>query len=232
MNKSILFLSFLIVLTLHYCFLTTIQNKTITNANKNTNNTTTVHLAKLVVPEIITQKKVLEQQVKEKQKKQNPEKKRVPKNKVENKPVKEFSKNIVNISEDKKEPNNIEKNETQKENIIPKIKAIPEQIVEKSIDENKFKDEYTKQLREEIDKNKSYPSISKRLNEEGKVIVYFKVLRNGLFKDIKIVDSSGKDRLDKAALQALYTTKQYKPFYKYSNKEYLDFNLPLIFRLN
>ena len=49
---------------------------------------------------------------------------------------------------------------------------------------------------------------------------------------MRILLSSNKERLDKAALNALYDTKEFEVFDKAINKEFLDFNLPLEFKLN
>ena len=96
-----------------------------------------------------------------------------------------------------------------------------------------YMNQYRNRLREEINKNKTYPTISKKLKEEGKVIISFRVLSNGLFSEIKLLVSSDKERLDKAALNALYDTKQFEPFdNKIVNKEYLDFEVPIDFKLN
>lgn len=90
--------------------------------------------------------------------------------------------------------------------------------------------QYRNRLREEINKNKTYPTISKKLKEEGKVIISFRVLQNGFFSEIKLLVSSDKERLDKAAL---YDTKQFEPYdNRIVNKEYLDFEVPIDFKLN
>ena len=93
-------------------------------------------------------------------------------------------------------------------------------------------DKYASKLRKEINKNKNYPTISKKLHEQGSVIISFRVLKSGKFTNIRVTTSSSKERLDKAALNALYDTKEFEVFNKEINKEFLDFNLPLEFKLN
>jgi protein TonB len=49
----------------------------------------------------------------------------------------------------------------------------------------------------------SYPSISRRMGEQGKVLLRVLVDENGLPQQIEIKQSSGFDRLDKAALASV-----------------------------
>ena len=220
MNKSLLLFSFLFVLAIHYLVLTRqnyIQkNNIIAKENKETN----ILLAKLQTLEkqVISPKPINKKQEK---KQENKVVKKIPtKNEI-----KEEIKSIQTVkSEVQKE---VKKTET-----ITQKSTVLKETVKQIVNETKFKDEYISKLRIEIDKNKSYPKISKRLNEQGRVVIYFRVLKTGMFENIKVINSSGKERLDKAALQALYDTKKYKPFLNQSNKEYLDFNLPLLFVLN
>ena len=100
---------------------------------------------------------------------------------------------------------------------------------EKIEKENEYLTKYKTELREEINKNKTYPTISRKLKEQGKVIVSFRVMKNGLFENIKLSGSSNIKRLDEAALNALYETKKFKPFENELNKEVVDFELPLEF---
>lgn len=97
------------------------------------------------------------------------------------------------------------------------------------IKENLFIKNYISQLREEINKNKVYPPISRKLKEEGKVIISFRVLKNGVFENINIQTSCNIKRLDEAALNALYDTKKFRSFDEQINKDYMDFEVPLEF---
>ncbi|MEG1102136.1 MAG: energy transducer TonB, partial [Comamonas sp.] len=49
----------------------------------------------------------------------------------------------------------------------------------------------------------SYPSISRRMSEQGKVLLRVLVDENGSPQQIEIKQSSGFDRLDKAALASV-----------------------------
>ena len=97
------------------------------------------------------------------------------------------------------------------------------------IKENLFIKNYISQLREEINKNKVYPTISRKLKEQGKVVISFRVLKNGVFENINIQTSSNIKRLDEAALNALYDTKKFRSFDEEITKDYMDFEVPLEF---
>ena len=94
---------------------------------------------------------------------------------------------------------------------------------EKIEKENEYLKKYKTELREEINKNKTYPTISRKLKEQGKVIVSFRVMKNGLFENIKLSGSSNIKRLDEAALNALYETKKFKPIENEINKGIISY---------
>jgi protein TonB len=55
--------------------------------------------------------------------------------------------------------------------------------------------------------NPTYPAMSRRLAEQGKVLLEVLILANGTVGEIKLKQSSGFKRLDDAALQ---TVKQWR----------------------
>lgn len=143
--------------------------------------------------------------------------------KIEKKIFKKRKKKIINKEIQEK----IEKKAIKKEtNILPS--KLSTQFLEKT---NYIKDNYLLNLRKSIDKNKKYPATSKRLNEEGTSIVSFNVLKSGLFQNIKLTKSSGKRRLDKAAINAVSKTYKFKPFTKEIEEDFLDITIPMRFRL-
>jgi protein TonB len=48
-----------------------------------------------------------------------------------------------------------------------------------------------------------YPAISRRMGEEGKLVLRVELDEAGRIDDARVIDSSGYDRLDKAALEAV-----------------------------
>lgn len=224
MNKFIILFCFVIVVSFHILLLTYHRNFEPSTIDSEKNTTIQLQMAKIKqiqeMPEV-KKEKVQEKIVEEKKevfKKEN-KKVEIPKEKIKT-PIQEQTNKI---EEQTFETKNSSVNNTSSETKTP--------ITQINFDEQKYINEYSTKLRAEINKNKEYPNISKKLKEEGKVIISFKVLRNGQFTNIRVDISSGIERLDKAALNALYETKEFESFGSNINNEYLDFILPLEFTL-
>lgn len=228
MNKFIILPCFIIVVSLHVLFFLYYRNNEIITSIPNKNSSIQFQLTK-VKEEVQKKTEALVEEKKEFIKKEIV-KEIIKKKKLPNKP-------IINQSQKEEFKEFKEKTvETVEKNIDKPIENI-EQKTEKPIpqinnQEKIYIDNYASKLRKEINKNKNYPTISKKLKEEGRVLLSFRVLKSGQFTNIKILVSSAKERLDKAALNALYDTKEYEAFDNSINKEFLDFELPLEFKLN
>ena len=224
MNKFIISICFIFVLILHLSIL--INTKISENQNIQTleNSVISLKLAKnetkieIQKEEIISEKKTektpLQTKTIKDTDKPSPIKKETKKDNLDTQKIEE------KIVENPYIQNN--KQEIQKTEQIQNTQ-------EQTLKENEYLKKYKMELREEINKNKTYPSISKRLKEQGNVIVSFRVMNNGVFNNIKINSSSTIKRLDDAALNALYETKKFKAFGNEINKDYLDFELTLEF---
>ena len=242
MNKFIILLCFFVVLALHTLLFLHYRNTHIISSKPIKNQTVLLQLTKVsqaketIKPVIQEKKEIIQKEIvneltkKEKffdkpiiKKSINKEIKK-PKEikKSEDKLVKPTTPTIQKEEVKEKQEKLVEKSEQKIENTLPQINN----------QEQKYIDNYASKLRDEINKNKTYPTISKKLKEEGRVVLSFRVLKSGQFTNIMIQVSSNKERLDKAALNALYDTKEYESFDKSINKEFLDFELPLEFKLN
>lgn len=171
-------------------------------------------------------------------------------------PKKETKKPIIKKVEKKKpvkkrvikqkvKPKHIEKKEVKKEIKETKEKIIKEQTkpikqiqLKTSINQEKIKKEqdrlknqYLHALRAKINENKHYPKISKRLKEQGVATISFRVLKTGNFINIKVLKTSSKKRLDKAALEAISDTNYFMPFDKKIKASYMDIIIPIEFKL-
>ncbi len=76
----------------------------------------------------------------------------------------------------------------------------------------------------------SYPVLSKRMGEQGKVVVHVLIGTDGLPQKAEIKQSSGFDRLDKAALATVLSWK-YVPGKRGGVPEAMWFNVPINFVL-
>lgn len=63
--------------------------------------------------------------------------------------------------------------------------------------------EYLAKVKNKIEKNKVYPKVAKRLNQTGKVIVSFDILKDGKVTNIKIINKSKFEKLDEASIELL-----------------------------
>ena len=246
MNKFIIFASFFVVTSLHILLFLYYRNTPIITSLPNISNPTIqfqltkiVEVEKQIEKPIVEEKKEILKEVTKEIKKEEIQKTTEKIKALEKETPKKVEKEKVQVKEEIKETlqktsENIEEVKEIKKTILTEQNT--KETIEPSpkIDhqENMLIDKYASKLREEINKNKTYPTISKKLHEQGSVIVSFRVLKSGEFINIRLISSSNKERLDKAALNALYDTKEFEVFDKEINKEFLDFNLPLEFKLN
>lgn len=92
----------------------------------------------------------------------------------------------------------------------------------------KFED----RIKFQIQKNKYYPEIAKKLGIEGKVGISFDLLKDGQVEDIRILESSGNKILDS---EAVNTIKKCIPFEKipdYYNLNKMNLQVKIIYKLN
>lgn len=256
MNRAALLSSFIVILISHYVVLTFIYKKEVPQVTKPPYQKVSVQMAMLKVPkptpkpvekpiEKVVEKPVIEKKIFKKPIKKEAKRqivKKVVKKKIKKKPVKKIvkkkiikkpikkvvKKEPVKKPVEKKVVKEVKKQETKKTQLTQVAKKAAAQSLQKF---KNFKKNYQTALRAAIDRNKRYPIASKRLQEEGLAVVSFRVLKSGEFKNIKLISSSGKRRLDKAALKALIVTARFKPFTDDIKKDYIDFTVPLKFNI-
>ena len=214
MNKFIITISFILVLLLHLSIINFFKLN-VTEYNQQIPN----EIMMLQLSKIETKKEVQKEEV--------VRKKEIEKPKSETKNIKkQTTKPVFNQTVTKEEFVEYKEEKKAQETEKPKENINNENQI---IKENLFIKNYISQLREEINKNKVYPTISRKLKEQGKVIISFRVLKNGAFENINIQTSSNIKRLDEAALNALYDTKKFRSFDEEITKDYMDFEVPLEF---
>jgi protein TonB len=77
----------------------------------------------------------------------------------------------------------------------------------------------------------AYPGLSRRLNEEGKVMLRVKVSAQGLPLSVEIAQGSGFERLDESARQAVNRWR-FIPARRGDEAVEGTFNIPVVFRLD
>lgn len=76
----------------------------------------------------------------------------------------------------------------------------------------------------------TYPGISQRLGEQGKVVIRVLITTEGKARQAEIYQSSGFDRLDQAALRAVMGWR-YVPGQRAGVPQDMWFNVPVNFAL-
>lgn len=87
--------------------------------------------------------------------------------------------------------------------------------------------EHFSYIRDIITKNISYPYMARKMGWSGRVTVSFIIAENGSVKDIRIVESSGYDLLDKNAVD---TVRKASPFPR--PPVTAEIVVPMVYRLN
>ncbi len=93
-------------------------------------------------------------------------------------------------------------------------------------------DRYKALVRSKVDAHKHYPRLARRMGEEGRVVVEFSVDASGAVSGVQIRQSSGSERLDEAALQAVRDAAPFPPFPDGVARTRWHFTLPLSFSLD
>jgi periplasmic protein TonB len=92
-------------------------------------------------------------------------------------------------------------------------------------------DRYIYELRRFIDLRKTYPSLARKMRQEGQVIVRFEVLRDGKFTNIELTTPSQHERLNAAARELIASVNVYKPLPVSIASERLLVTVPLTYSL-
>lgn len=95
-----------------------------------------------------------------------------------------------------------------------------------------IEDKYKNTVRHAILKNRIYPRQSRRKRQQGTATVAFRLQKNGAIENLRIIVSSGIERLDKAALQAVGKVQRFGSFPKELARQYWDFEIPVSFKLS
>lgn len=90
-------------------------------------------------------------------------------------------------------------------------------------------DVYKAELRAMIDKNKYYPTMSKRLGQTGTVVVAFTLLKDGHIIDVRIDKPSRYERLNDSALDAVKKVERFKPIPNEIGETRMDIKVPVKF---
>lgn len=95
-----------------------------------------------------------------------------------------------------------------------------------------LEDGYRVRIRQAVDEHKHYPRMARRLGLDGRVVVAFTVEADGRLAGVRVVESSGSELLDEAALEAVRKAAPFPSFPAGIERRRWDFTLPLSFSLD
>ena len=187
----------------------------------------TKELEKQIVPEPIIEKIVEKPAPKVIEKPKKVEKKIVKQEKPIEKIVEKPAPKVV-----EKENENIEKMAVAEQN---EISTKQESIIQSNSNNERNKNlesEYLAKVKNKIEKNKVYPKVAKRLNQTGKVIVSFDILKDGKITNIKIIHKSKFEKLDEASIELLRNIGFFEAIPNELNKTVWNIQIPINYQIN
>ena len=131
-----------------------------------------------------------------------------------------------------KENENIEKMAVAEQN---EISTKQESIIQSNSNNERNKNlesEYLAKVQAKIEKNKVYPKVAKRLNQTGKVIVSFDILKDGKITNIKIIHKSKFEKLDEASIELLTNIGFFEAIPNELNKTVWNIQIPINYQIN
>ena len=187
----------------------------------------TKEIEKEIVPEPIIEKIVEKPAPKVIEKPKKVEKKIVKQEKPIEKIVEKPAPKVV-----EKENENIEKVAVAEQN---EISTKQESIIQSNSNNERNKNlesEYLAKVKNKIEKNKVYPKVAKRLNQTGKVIVSFDILKDGKITNIKIIHKSKFEKLDEASIELLTNIGFFEAIPNELNKTVWNIQIPINYQIN
>ena len=91
--------------------------------------------------------------------------------------------------------------------------------------------DYIEYVKKTLDRNKTYPARSLRYEEEGNVMITFKIFKTGALTELRIKSSSGFPSLDRQAMQIVKKSSPFKHFPPDFTKNLLTIEVPMEFKL-
>ncbi len=91
--------------------------------------------------------------------------------------------------------------------------------------------DYTHAVRNRVARRKDYPTASRRKNQQGEVILSFRLSQDGKVLDLSLESSSGHESLDQAAMKAVRDASPYPVIPRKLNKKNALLKIPILFAL-
>ncbi|MGJ0364128.1 energy transducer TonB [Aliarcobacter cryaerophilus] len=232
------FITSFIYLSIAIIFFSVINKISLETKKEEKKSITTISLNSVAVQKVEETKKEIEQEIVPEPIVEKIIEKPAPKviekpKKVEKKIVKQ-DKKIEQTPEKvvEKPTENVEKMPVAEQN---EISTKQESVVQSNSNNEKNKNlesEYLAKVLAKIEKHKVYPKVAKRLNQTGKVVVSFDILKDGKITNIKIIDKSKFEKLDEASIELLHNIGFFESIPNELNKTMWNIKVPINYQIN
>jgi protein TonB len=238
-NKKSLLITFTLIISAHLLLFANLdlEEKVVVAQNKPAANISKINLKNVVIkkpePKVEPVVEPIVEKIIEKPLIETKSKNIVKQEKKKEKKIKEVKKVEKKVLE-KVEKTQEVKVEQKTEPIVQEMASKEVIKQENTIDPSQIEaleDEYLSKLRYLIEKNKIYPQSAKRLNQMGKVHVYFVISKDGQIKDVKVVKDSKYKRLNEAALEILAKINRFEPIPEKLNKNSWEITVPIVYQI-
>jgi protein TonB len=91
--------------------------------------------------------------------------------------------------------------------------------------------EFLDSVRRDIESKKKYPVVARDAGLEGRSGVKMTILKDGQLEKVVLVDSSGHEILDKAALQSVRDAAPFPPIPMQIGRDRVEMNIYLVFKI-
>jgi TonB family protein len=91
--------------------------------------------------------------------------------------------------------------------------------------------EFLKAVRRKIESSKKYPTSARDAGIEGSSGIKMTILKDGRLEKVEIIDSSGNEILDGAALQSVRSAAPFPPIPEETGRERIEMSIYLVFKI-
>jgi protein TonB len=145
--------------------------------------------------------------------------------KMSEKKSKQSKHSLIKKSHNKERLNRVKKRLFKQQISVTSLKK------QKSSGQRKSLSAYISHIRDTLEKNKIYPTIARKLKQQGTVVVQFTIGSQGIVKKYNIKKTSSFPILNTASLKSIKAIKAFSPFPKDMKKSDIVVQIPLSYKL-
>lgn len=138
---------------------------------------------------------------------------------------------VPEISKPIKKKESIKKKRIKSKNIKSASEGLSGGQISGSGGGGALKEHYYSKVRNMIERKKRYPSIAKKLRQEGIVHVTFTISKNGAISDIRLVKKCPYERLNRAAIRVLKEIGSFPPIPEEIGKQSISLSVLIRYKI-